>query len=165
MRPNSGMSGSEHSYRCALTWSGSTGVGYERYVRAHDLSAPPAEAGLALSGDAAFGGDPSRLNPEQLLVAAASSCQLLSFLAVAARARLDVVAYTDDAKATMPTDDPPLRITRVALHPVVTLADTDRDRPTDERLRHLTEVAHRECFIANSLRTEVVVSPTFAWST
>lgn len=159
------MSGLVHSYRSALTWSGSTVVGYDRYDRSHDLWAPPAEAGLALSGDRAFGGDPARLNPEQLLVAAASSCQLLSFLAVAARARLNVVAYTDDAEGTMPTDDPPLRISRVVLRPAITLADTERDRPDEERLLHLTEVAHRECFIANSLRTEVVVSPTFSWLT
>lgn len=159
------MSGPVHTYRSVLTWSGSTGVGYDRYVRAHDLSTPPAAAGLALSGDPAFGGDARRLNPEQLLVAAASSCQLLSFLAVAARARLDVVAYTDEAEGTMPTDDPPVRITRIDLRPSVTLADTDRERPTGERLGNLTEVAHRECFIANSLRTEVVVSPTFTWST
>lgn len=154
-----------HTYRSALSWSGTTGVGYDGYRRGHDLSAPPAEAGLALSGDPAFGGDATRLNPEQLLVAAASSCQLLSFLAVASRARLDVVAYTDEAEGTMPTDDPPMRITRIDLRPAITLADTDRARPTPESLRHLTEVAHRECFIANSLRTDVVVEPTFTWST
>ncbi len=158
------MSDTAHTYRSVLSWAGSTGVGYDAYVRAHDLHAPPAPTGLDLSSDPAFGGDPTRLNPEQLLVAAASSCQLLSFLAVAARARLDVVAYADDAVGTMPADDLPMRITRIDLRPTVTLADTDRARPTAERLAHLTEVAHRECFIANSLRTDVVVSPTFAWS-
>ena len=64
----------------------------------------------------------------------------------------------------MPEDDPPMRITRIDLRPAIALADTDRARPTDERLLHLAEVAHRECFIANSLRTEVVVAPTFAWA-
>ena len=82
-----------HTYRTELAWVGSTGVGYDAYDRAHRVDAAPAEAALDLSSDPAFRGDPARLNPEQLLVAAASSCQLLSFLAVAARARLDVVGY------------------------------------------------------------------------
>ena len=65
----------------------------------------PPTAHLELSSDPAFGGRPERLNPEQLLLMAASSCQLLSFLAVAARARLDVIAYEDEAEAMMPDDD------------------------------------------------------------
>ena len=152
-----------HTYRSELRWAGSTGVGYEGYRRAHDVAVPPAAADLHLSGDPAFGGDPSLLNPEQLLVVAASSCQLLSFLAVAARARLDVEDYTDEAVGVMPTGDRVLWITRIDLHPRITLADTDRERPDAARLEHLVEVAHRECYIANSLRTEVLVHPLFAW--
>jgi organic hydroperoxide reductase OsmC/OhrA len=119
------------------------------------VDAAPAEDALRLSSDPAFRGDPALLNPEQLLVMAAASCQLLSFLAVAARARIDVVDYQDDAVGEMPEDDPPLRITRVTLRPRITMrGDVD-----DARIRHLVEVAHRECFIANSLKTEVVLEP------
>ena len=152
-----------HEYRTELSWAGTTVVGYDAYDRSHRVSTGSGAAPVDLSSDPAFGGDPARLNPEQLLVLAASSCQLLSFLAVAARARLDVVAYTDDAEAVMPEDDPPTRITRIHLHPQVLLADTDRVRPAAERLLHLTEVAHRECYVANSLRSDVVVTPTFSW--
>ena len=152
-----------HTYRTSLTWDGTTSGGYKRYDRTHQLRAEPAAAGLTLSSDPAFLGDPSLLNPEQLLVAAASSCQMLSFLAVAAGARLDVVAYRDDAEAVMPEDDLPVRITRIDLRPAITLADTASERPTEERLVHLCEVAHRQCFIANSLTTDVVVTPTFTW--
>ena len=152
-----------HRYGSELRWAGSTGAGYDRYERAHIVTTPPSTGPLAMSADPAFRGDPALTNPEQLLLAAASSCQLLSFLAVAARARLDVVGYTDSASAVMPEDDHPVRVTAIALHPVVTFADTGRARPSRERLVHLTEVAHRECFVANSLRTEVVVHPTFTW--
>jgi organic hydroperoxide reductase OsmC/OhrA len=100
-----------------VQWSGSTGVGYDHYDRGHHARALPAADGIDLSSDPAFRGDPARTNPEQLLVLAASSCQLLSFLAVAARARLDVVAYTDAAEAVMPEDDPPVRITGITLRP------------------------------------------------
>ncbi|MCU1352037.1 MAG: OsmC family protein [Acidimicrobiales bacterium] len=156
------MPTAQHTYRTSLAWNGSTGVGYDRYDRGHEVTAPPADTGLELSADPAFLGDPQRLNPEQLLVAAASSCQLLSFLAVAARSRIDVVAYRDDAEAVMPSDDLPMRITRIDLRPVITVAAGDPSGPSDQRLAHLCEVAHRECFIANSLRSEVVVTPSFA---
>lgn len=152
-----------HGYATLLRWTGSTAQGYRDYQRTHTVRAVPAVTELTLSSDPAFRGSLELLNPEQLLVAAASSCQLLSFLAVAARARLDVVAYTDETTAVMPESEAPIRITRIDIRPTVTLADTDRDRPTDERLAHLTEVAHKECFIANSLSSEVVVTPTFRW--
>lgn len=153
----------DHTYRTSLAWDGATAQGYEHYDRSHQIRSAPATAELDLSSDPAFRGDPARLNPEQLLVAAASSCQLLSFLAVAARARLSVVSYRDEAEAVMPAEPTPMRITRIDLHPVIELADTGSPRPTAERLLHLSEVAHRECFIANSLSSEVVVHPTFAW--
>lgn len=158
------MSHVTHQYRTSLTWGGSTGLGYDAYDRAHHLRAVGPDQVLDLSSDPSFRGDAALLNPEQLLVAAASSCQLLSFLAVAARARLDVTAYRDDAVAVMPEGDPPVRITRIDLHPTVTLSAGDRPPTEEGRLRHLTEVAHRECFVANTLRCEVVVHATFRWT-
>ena len=114
-----------------------------------------AETDLRLSSDPSFRGDPALVNPEQLVVLAASSCQLLSFLAVAARARVDVVDYRDDAEGEMPEADQPMRITRITLRPRITV----RGDVSEERIRHLVDVGHRECFIANSLNTEVLVEP------
>jgi organic hydroperoxide reductase OsmC/OhrA len=148
-----------HTYRAQCSWSGSTASGYAAYDRAHRGTTPPADPELALSADPAFLGDPSRLNPEQLVVLAAASCQLLSFLAVAARARLDVRDYRDDATATMPEESRPVRIAEIVLRPRITLVAG----PTEERVRHLVEVAHRECFIANSLATPVRVEPLIAF--
>jgi organic hydroperoxide reductase OsmC/OhrA len=136
-----------------VQWAGSTGVGYERYPRAHSAFVPPATEGFDLSADPHFRGDPDLPNPEQLLVLAASSCQLLSFLALAARRRLDVQAYEDDALGEMPPDADPLRITRIVLRPQVRVAEG-----TDVRLvEELLHQAHEECYIASSLNTEVLV--------
>jgi organic hydroperoxide reductase OsmC/OhrA len=144
-----------HHYRVSCAWQGSTGVGYDSYDRSHTALAPPAEATLDLAADRAFHGDPARLNPEQLLVVAAASCQLLSFLAVAARARVDVVDYRDDAEGEMPEHEQPMWITQITLRPRITVrGDID-----EGRVRHLVEVAHHECFISNSLKTQVVVEP------
>jgi organic hydroperoxide reductase OsmC/OhrA len=151
------MSESVHHYPVHCSWRGSTGGGYDGYDRAHEGSVPGVEAPVALSADTAFRGDATRLNPEALLVLATSSCQLLAFLTVAARARVDVVAYRDDAEGSMPEDDPPVRVTRIVLRPRITI----RGDVAPARLAHLVEVAHRECYIANALRTEVVIDATF----
>ena len=116
---------------------------------------PPAATEISLSGDPAFGGNRDLLNPEQLLVAAASSCQLLSFLAYAARARIDIVSYVDEAEAVMPEDDKPMRITEIVLRPRIVV----RGEADEERVRHFVERAHEACFIANSLRSEITIEP------
>ncbi|MGH3931328.1 MAG: OsmC family protein [Pseudonocardiaceae bacterium] len=144
-----------HRYTAQCSWQGSTSGGYQSYSRTHRVTALPAAPDLELSADPAFLGDAEQLNPEQLLLIAASSCQLLSFLAVAARARIDVIAYHDDAEAVMPPDDRPVRITDIWLRPRITV----RAPATEDRVRHLAAVAHRECFIANSLRSRILVEP------
>jgi organic hydroperoxide reductase OsmC/OhrA len=145
-----------HRYRTTCTWSGSTGAGYDAYDRTHQLVAPPASQLLTLASDPAFLGDPALLNPEQLLLASASSCQLLAFLAVAARARVDVIGYHDDAEADMPPEPVPMRITEIRLQPRITVGPgTD-----DARVHTLVAVAHRECFIANTLACTVHVQAT-----
>lgn len=144
-----------HRYTVSCAWQGSTGAGYDAYDRSHKADALPAADTLYLSSDPAFRGNPEFFNPEQLLVVSAASCQLLSFLAVAARARIDVVDYRDDAEGEMPEDEQPMRVTRITLRPRITV----RGEVSEDRIRHLVDVGHRECFIANSLTTEVVVEP------
>lgn len=145
----------EHRYTVRCAWSGSTRSGYDAYPRTHKGSAPPAGLELELTSDPAFGGDPRLYNPEQLVVLAAASCQLLSFLAVASVARVDVRGYHDEAVGVMPESERPMSITSIHLRPTITVAEG----PTVARVRHLVEVAHRECFVANSLRTEIEVTP------
>jgi len=110
-----------------------------------------------LSADPTFGGDSERLNPEQLVVLAAASCQLLSFLAVAARARIDMRRYDDVAEADMAEDAEPASLVAIRLRPNIVVGPG----ASPERLSHLVQVAHRECYIANSLACEVTVEATF----
>ena len=144
-----------HHYRVTSRWSGSTGVGYERYDRTHSASTTPPTETLTLSADPVFRGNPELLDPEELFVISASSCQLLSFLAVAARARIDVVEYDDFAEGVMPDDIRPMRITEIVLRPRITV----RGDISEARVQHLCEVAHRECYIANSVTTDIRVEP------
>lgn len=149
------MTGKTHNYSSRLEWSGATADGYERYDRTHTVSSPPAPARLKLSSDPAFRGAVELQNPEQLLLVAASSCQLLSFLAIMARARLNVVAYTDEASAVMPEDSEPMRITLIMLRPRIVIEGA----VDEERVRRYVGLAHEECFIANSLSAEIVIEP------
>jgi organic hydroperoxide reductase OsmC/OhrA len=143
-----------HRYQTLLSWHGSTAGGYFAYDRTHQIALPPGNVRLTLSAAPAFRGDPEQPNPEQLLLAAASSCQLLGFLALAAREGIDVVDYQDDAAAMMPEDDKPVRITRITLRPRVVVA-----QGAGERVRALMIRAHHECFIANSIKAEIVLEP------
>jgi organic hydroperoxide reductase OsmC/OhrA len=145
-----------HQYRSRCSWAGSTAVGYDSYSREHVVECPPAGPELTLSSDPAFRGDPALLNPEQLFLAAAMSCQLLSFLAVAARARIDVRSYEDHAEAEMPEHDKPMRISAIRLRPhILVAAGTD-----EEKVHKLVALAHEHCFIASSVTSEIDVRAT-----
>src|SRR5512146_740009 len=133
------MSPSSHRYTVSCAWHGSTAAGYDAYDRRHRVDAPPAPHTLELSSDPAFRGDPALLNPEQLLVMAAASCQMLSFLAIAARKRMDVIEYHDDAEGFMPEDEKPVRITRIVLHPRIVIAGTVERTQFDQ----MVELAHQ----------------------
>jgi organic hydroperoxide reductase OsmC/OhrA len=119
------------------------------------VTAPPAQQEVRVTTGESKG-DPAVLNPEQLLLMAASSCQMLWFLHLAAKARVDVVAYEDDAEALMPEDEEPVRITEITLRPRITVnGDADEDR-----VRKLVDQAHGYCFIANSLNSAMRIEPT-----
>ena len=148
--------GHVHHYHATCHWAGDTAMGYESYDRAHTSSAPSASTELMLSADPAFLGHPQKLNPEQLLLMSASSCQLLSFLAIAARARVQVLEYEDHAEAEMPEDDKPMRLTKLTLRPRIVVGPGVKE----ERILKLTEMAHKECYISNSLSTEIALEPT-----
>lgn len=147
--------GRVHEYQSQLEWDGSTAGGFEHYDREHRACCPPSSASLRLSSDPAFLGNRELLNPEQLLLLAASSCQMLSFLAFAAKARIDVVSYYDHANAVMPEDDKPVRITKMTLRPRITIAG----QSSDQAVRRCIAQAHQACFIANSLNSEIVIEP------
>jgi organic hydroperoxide reductase OsmC/OhrA len=119
-------------------------------------------AGIRLPMSAApdFGGDPLRVNPEQLYVAALSACHALTFLFLAARAHLRVTGYSDDAIGELAMVDGKMRMASVRLRPQVTLAPgVDADET-----RALIEKAHRQCFIGNSVSAKVEIEPAIMYA-
>jgi len=148
----------QHHYTIDTAWTGNTGTGtttYKGYERSHDISAP-GKPTIAGSSDPAFRGDARRYNPEELLVAALSTCHMLSYLHVCAVAGIVVVDYKDQARGTMEeTSNGSGHFTEVVLHPVVTITDASRT----EEANQLHHRAHELCFIANSCNFPVKHQP------
>jgi organic hydroperoxide reductase OsmC/OhrA len=139
-----------HDYALNTTWTGNRGTGTSGY-RDYDRASTVSIAGkpdLLASSDKPFRGDPSRWNPEDLLLAALSECHLLSYLHACVTAGVVVVDYRDDSTGTMQEDGRGCgAFTEVTLRPVVTIAE--------ESMREAAEAAHAQanawCFIANSV--------------
>lgn len=133
----------------------SEGFGYEEYNRRHVWKF---DAGVEVPAAAApaYRGDPDCVDPEEAFVAALSSCHMLTFLAIAAKKRIVVDSYVDRAVGHMEKNEQGrLAITRVELHPRIAFAaGQEVDAATLEKMHH---DSHEHCFIANSVRTEVVV--------
>lgn len=102
--------------------------------------------------------DPAGVDPEEAFVVSLSSCHMLWFLSIAAGRGLVVDRYVDEAVGVLAPDaEGRLAMARVTLRPAVTFAGPRA--PDAAELRELHERAHRECFIAASVRTEVVCEP------
>jgi organic hydroperoxide reductase OsmC/OhrA len=153
------MGEDDHSYATRMVWEGNTGEGtaryaaYERRWRVEVAGKPD----LVGSAHAAFRGEAERHDPEDLLLAAASACHMLSYLALCAREGIRVVAYEDSASARLRVNaGGGGRFEEILLAPVVTVDDP----AVASRATELHRAAHKRCFIANSLAAPVRIEAT-----
>lgn len=154
--------GRDHHYEVRTVWQGDLGTGtsgYRDYSRANQVTAAGKLHPIAGSSDRPFHGDPERWNPEELLLAALSQCHMLSYLHVATRHGIVVIAYTDDAIATMRQDGDGGAFIEAVLRPVVTIASGDAGLA-----RTIHAEAARLCFIASSVNFPVRHEPTIVVS-
>lgn len=147
---------SEH--RASLSWKRDRDdFKYPTYTRDHAWAFPGGETVLASSAPE-FLGNGGRVDPEEAFVAAIAACHMLTFLAVAAKRRFVVDAYSDGAVGYLEkNEDGRLAITRVELHPDIVFSG--EKNPTPEQIESMHHQSHRECFIANSVKTAIVVLP------
>jgi organic hydroperoxide reductase OsmC/OhrA len=104
------------------------------------------------SSDAAFRGDATKYNPEELLIASLSACHMLWFLHLCAEADVVVTSYVDEAVGVMEENETGGgQFVEVSLHPHVTVSD----RAMVEKANELHTKAHERCFIANSVNFPV----------
>jgi organic hydroperoxide reductase OsmC/OhrA len=147
-------------HKAIIEWECGGGFAENSYSRAHawrfdggavvPASSSPSVVPLPMS-------DPAGVDPEEALVAAASSCHMLWFLHLAREGGFVVLRYRDEAAGTMGKNERGrMAIVRIALRPSVAFAGP---APGEETLAHLHREAHERCFIANSLCCEIVVEP------
>ena len=103
----------------------------------------------------AYLGNPEMVDPEEAFVAALSSCHMLTFLAIACKKKFLLDEYVDDAVGHMEKNEQgKLAVTRVVLRPEIRFGGA---KPSAEEIARLHELAHENCFIANSVRTAITI--------
>ena len=145
---------SEHKAKIVWVRNGAD-FSYKTYPRDHVWRF---DNGVEIAGSAAaaYLGNPQRIDPESAFVAALSSCHMLTFLALASNKGFIVDSYEDAAVGHLEKNaSGKLAVTRVELHPKIVYSGAKQ--PNDSDLEWLHDKAHRECFIANSVTTEVKV--------
>lgn len=147
-------------YRANVEWALESGGDFAkgRYSRGHSIvfegghEAPGTASHHVVGKKWAVDG---AVDPEQMLVASISTCHMLTFLHVARNAGFVVTRYADQAVGVMEkTPEDRVAVTRVTLQPEITY---EGRRPTAAEARELHHEAHEQCFIANSVKTEVAV--------
>jgi len=140
-------------HRIALSWNdGGKPFTYDAYPREHTVTFKNGQA-VTVSASPVYKGDGLHADPEDLLVAALSSCHMLSFLAICTKKKVTVQSYEDDATGLLENDGGKIWLARVTLRPRVTCS---ADAATLTQIHHM---AHQACFIANSVKTVVSVEP------
>lgn len=146
------------SHEATVVWTRETeDFAPERYSRDHRWTFG---TGATLEASAApeYRGTPTRVNPEEALVAAISSCHMLTFLALAARDKWVVDRYEDHAVGYLEKNaQGRLAVTRAVLRPRVAFGG--ERRPDAAQIARLHEHAHRGCFVANSVTTAISIEP------
>jgi organic hydroperoxide reductase OsmC/OhrA len=147
-----------HRYTATVRWTGNLGSGtkeYSGYSRDHLIEIagkPPIAATSSLGARS----DPARHNPDELLVAALSSCHMLWYLHLCATAGVVVTSYVDDAEGILAVEsDGSGRFTEAKLRPRVEISEGSL-----ETARALHAAAHEKCFVANSVNFPVRCEPT-----
>lgn len=148
---------SEH--HASIRWTRtSADFTYDHYNRAHEVTFKDGAIVYPGSAAPAFRGDADRVDPEEAYVASLSACHMLTFLAICARKRLVVDSYEDDAVGFMEKgDNGKLWVSRVTLRPRISFAPGTSVGA--EQLSEIHHKSHDECFIANSVKTDVSVAP------
>ena len=149
----------EHNYKLTAVWTGNKGNGTKNvrdYGRSHTVTIQ-GKPELFLTTDNPAVGDKSKLNPEDLLVSAISSCHMLSYLYACAMEGIVITSYIDNATGIMIEQaSGGGSFKEVTLNPIINVAD----ETMVERAIELHHKAHEICYIANSVNFEVKCNPT-----
>jgi len=135
----------QFAYNTAVRWTG------EKVVVLSSVN----KSDLTVSSPPEFMGTPGLWTPEEMFVGALETCQLLTFLALAKRRNISIVAYSSTASGDLQFVEGDFRFTKVVISPVIVV----KDSVAGEEVVTLAHQAHRHCLVANSATTVVEVRP------
>jgi organic hydroperoxide reductase OsmC/OhrA len=143
------------SFTCKIVWQGTSNQDFDHFTRVHGMHFP---LGQNLIGAGAHRIDtPEQTNPEELFAAAVATCMMMTILAVLSKAQIPVVSYEDQPVADLELVERRFRVTRVTLRPAIGIQG-----PIDvEKLTNLVQKSHANCFVTLSVKSDVVVEPTW----
>lgn len=148
-----------HLFFSSIVWTGNLGSGtdtYTTYSRSHTVSSVSKES-IHCSSDPMFRGDASKYNPEELFLSSISSCHMLWYLHLCADAKIVVVEYKDDCEGILKLDEHSLgKFEHITLRPTIIISEVAKI----EKAKELHQLAHKFCFIAQSLNVHVSIEPT-----
>jgi len=153
------------TYRAASDWRLKDGEDFNtgRYSRGHTVVFGSGFEAPGTASPHVVGNKwsvPGAVDPEEMLVGAINTCHMLSFLHVAREAGFIVTRYRDEAVGVMEKNAAgELWVSKVTLHPEISYAGAQPSADERERMHH---AAHEVCFIANSVKTEIVVEEKVA---
>jgi organic hydroperoxide reductase OsmC/OhrA len=149
-----------HQYSTRVVWMGNRGEGtahYRAYDRSWDIAVPGKEI-IHCSNDPLIGGDPARMNPEDLLLSALSGCHMLWYLHYAADAGITVLSYEDSPVGEGEVGPGGAgRFVHAVLRPLIGV-NAGTDLKLAEEIHHRI---HAVCFVARSVNFPVRYEPKF----
>lgn len=142
-------------FKTSLTWHKEKDFKYEVFNREHQILFSGNQI-LNSSSAPEYFGRTDFSNPEELFVGAISSCHMLTFLALASRLGYIIENYKDDAVATLgKNEEGRIAVTSVTLNPIVIFSGAE---PEQNKLQDMHTKAHRNCFIAQSVKTKIEIN-------
>lgn len=152
-----------HLYESKISWTGNLGSGtsgYKNYSRSYDISVAQKPV-IRGSSDPMFSGDISKHNPEDLFLSSISSCHMLWYLHLCSDNNIIVEEYNDIATAKMQIDSSGSgKFIEATLNPTIRIKNMEHMKLANE----LHELAHKYCFIANSLNFEILINSNITCS-
>ncbi len=140
-----------HEFHLTLAWTGDTSATFSK----DGVVSEPGKQPIAVSSAPGYGGDAARWNPEEMMAAALANCHMLTFIALVAKRDIPVTSYVDDVTCTLATEGRVTKIGTIRLHPTITV----KPGADLKKVALFFEKAHKYCFVANSITSEVILDP------
>jgi len=148
------------SFHAQIQWSRDSDTPLERFSRDHKISFP-GKISLDASSAPGYKGNAAFVNPEELFVSSIASCQMLTYVYLCSRNKMDIISYKDEAEGFLGKNEHgAIFVEKVQLRPRITFENAESQQTRAMAIRLIHE-AHEGCFVSNSAKSIVDIEPGF----